>query len=327
MIKRLSALLLAFALAPGLWWQSHETKPSGPPLVFLPQPVPPQAELAPHLGTLVLERAWQLRSASAQFGSYSGLVPIDAQHFLAISDRGHALPFVVPGKLTGPVPILRLATAGGPVRDDYDAEAITRDPASGKVWIAWETSNAIARFSPDLRREGTVGPPEMADWGVNGGPESLVRLADGRFIALREAAEGWFAGTEHQALLFREDPLHGAPPLRFRFASPAHFDPVDMAQLPDGRVLILLRRAVWPLPLRFAGRIVIADPAAIAPGQVWRGREVARLTSSIGVDNFEGIAITARTDGRVNIWLISDDNGAATQRTLLWQLSAEPAEL
>lgn len=327
MAKRIAILILILALAPGLWWRSDVAKPSGPPLVFLPLPVPPREELAPHLGSLQLEQAWQLRSASAHFGSYSALVPLDERHFLAISDKGHALPFIVPGSLTGPVPLLRLATAGGPARDDYDAEAATRDPASGRIWISWETTNTIARFAPDLRREATVAPVEMAGWGINGGPESLVRLADGRFIALREASEGWFEDEMHEALLFPGDPVEGQRPVRFRYAAPAHFSPVDMTQLPDGRVLILLRRAVWPLPFHFAGRIVIADPADIVPDGIWRGREVAKLTSSIGVDNFEAIAVTPLDDGRITIWLMSDDNGAASQRTLLWRLSADPERL
>ena len=113
----------------------------------------------------------------------------------------------------------------------------------------------------------------------------------------------------------------------FTFAGSREFSPTDMAQLPDGRVLILMRRLVWPFPLRFACRIVIADPAAIRAGAVWQGTEVAKLSSSLPVDNFEGLAIEPRGGGRVTVWLISDDNHAATQRTLLWKLAVDPARL
>ena len=72
---------------------------------------------------------------------------------------------------------------------------------------------------------------------------------------------------------------------------------------------------------------MIADPAAIRPGEVWQGIEVAKLSSSLPVDNFEGMAIVPREDGRVTVWLISDDNHASTQRTLLWKLVVDPKRL
>ncbi|HMP56033.1 MAG TPA: esterase-like activity of phytase family protein [Novosphingobium sp.] len=103
--------------------------------------------------------------------------------------------------------------------------------------------------------------------------------------------------------------------------------PTDAAQLPDGRVLVLLRRLVWPMPPRFAGSLAIGDPAAIRSGAVWRLREVAKLSSSLAVDNFEGLAVEPLDGGRIVVWLISDDNGAVSQRSLIWKLSVNPADL
>jgi hypothetical protein len=108
---------------------------------------------------------------------------------------------------------------------------------------------------------------------------------------------------------------------------PGRFSPTDAAQLPDGRILVLMRRAVWPMPARFAGRIALFDPADIAAGRTVRAQTVAMLSSLLPVDNFEGIAIEPRGDGKVTVWLISDDNGAAAQRTLLWKLVLDPTDL
>jgi hypothetical protein len=41
-------------------------------------------------------------------------------------------------------------------------------------------------------------------------------------------------------------------------------------------------------------------------------------------DNFEGLAVVPETDGALTLWLISDDNTAALQRTLLYKLRWQP---
>jgi hypothetical protein len=88
-----------------------------------------------------------------------------------------------------------------------------------------------------------------------------------------------------------------------------------------------MRKLLWPMPARFAGRIVVADPAELDSGGILHSAVVAKLSSSLPVDNFEGMAIEPRADGRVTVWLISDDNAAVTQRTLLWKLAVDPALL
>jgi len=81
------------------------------------------------------------------------------------------------------------------------------------------------------------------------------------------------------------------------------------------------------MPQRFAGGIGIGDPKTIRPGGTWKVTEVARLSADLPIDNFEGIAIAPRPDGRLTVWLISDDNYSPLQRTLIWKMSVDPAEL
>jgi len=89
--------------------------------------------------------------------------------------------------------------------------------------------------------------------------------------------------------------------------------------LPDGRVVILLR-IVDPLsPPFFEAMLVVADPADIAAGREWRWSKLADLEGSVPRDNYEGLAIVPDPSG-VTLWLISDDNYAHFQRTLLLQL-------
>jgi hypothetical protein len=100
-----------------------------------------------------------------------------------------------------------------------------------------------------------------------------------------------------------------------------------MAELPDGRVLILARTLLWPIPARFAVKVLIADPAAIRPGQVWRAIELGELSGDWPVDNYEGLAIERRADGSLIAWIISDENGAVSQRVLLLKVAIDETRL
>jgi len=298
-------------------------------LHFDPLPLPPEEKLVAHLGPFKLERAWRMRLGSWLFGGYSALVPLPGGELLAISDIGRYLVFDPPGAKAKPraqYGVLLHAERGD--KRNADVESATRDPRTGQIWLGLELKNQIMRLGPDWREQRRAEPRAMGDWGPNSGAEAMVRLADGRFIVLREGSEHTLRPARHEGLLFEADPtLAPDAAKRFVFEGPGSFDPVDMAQMPDGRVLVLMRTLAWPFPMRFAGRIAIGDPAQIRPDGVWKVMEVARLASTLPVDNFEGLAIVPRKDGKLTVWLISDDNQAKLQETLLWQLTVDPQDL
>lgn len=324
----LACALLAALLA--ITWLREPIIPKGESqtLTFTPLAAPPPDELKRHLGAFRLAGAWRMTADNGQFGSYSALTALPDGRLLAASDRGGLLWFAPPGA-TGRTVIGEIAA--GLRKRDLDIESMTRDPVSGAIWLGWETTNSISRHDSGLRRglRGMVkvDPAAMRDWGGNSGPEAMTRLPDGRFIVLREGFDSFSDQRTHRAALFAGDPAERARSQRFRFEGPERFSPTDMALLPDGRALILMRRLVWPFPARFAGRLALADPADIRPGETWRARQVASLTSSLPVDNFEAMAIQPRADGQAVVWLLSDDNIAATQRTVLWKLIVDPAAL
>lgn len=328
MRRVLLVLLLILGLAPGTWF--HQPADLWNPtasLRFAEVPLPPKAVLAQHLGAFELERAWSLTSDYSAFGGYSALLPRPGGRLMAIADNARRFEFSPPGVPYAPSISAEVLPGFERIRINRDTEAATQDPATGTVWVAREDSNAISRIDPAFRGFANIRPLAMRDWPYNVGPEAMVRLHDGRFIVLREGFERFFESRLHDAVLFPRDPLLGDKTAQFKFAGSPNFSVTDMAQLPDGRVLILMRRLLWPFPLHFAGRIMIADPKEIRPGKVWQSTEVAKLTSTLPVDNFEGMAIEPRADGRVTVWLISDDNHAATQRTLLWKMVVDPARL
>ncbi|WP_165912176.1 esterase-like activity of phytase family protein [Novosphingobium sp. PhB165] len=325
-MRRTIALLALLALLPLTWGRSpYPAKLKQLELDIVPLALPAPDRMAAHLGAFHLEQAWQIRSRTHRFGSYSALLMRKDGSMLGLSDSGNFLRFRPPGESQAHSRIGELPLSNGEAKEDRDVESATED-SDGTIWLGLEGKNAIYRMTPKFHVEKRVQPDSMRDWGVNTGPEAMTRLADGRFVLLREGFSGWSSHL-HPAVMFAGDPTENPDGQRFVFDGPDGFSPTDMAQMPDGRLLILMRRLIWPMPQHFAGRIAIGDPKTIRPGQTWRVKEVARLSSDLPIDNFEGLAIVPREDGRLTIWLISDDNYSPLQRTLLWKMSVDPAQL
>jgi hypothetical protein len=270
-------------------------------------------------GALTLTGAWELTSAHGWFGGFSALVADGPRGLIAGTDRGWLLDIDLSGPAPRAVPgsFRFVGNRLSGRKEIIDLESLARDPASGTLWGGFESQNLVFRWTADGVRR-IHQPPGIAAWSQNSGPETMVRLADGRFVIV---AEGPARGgrNEHRALLFAQDPAEPQQPAAFRFASWPDYDPVDATALPDGRVLILLRRVEYTLPATFDTAIVLADPRAIRAGDVWHGQVIERLTGGAFADNFEGIAFvpSPADPSRGAVWLIADDNFSVFQRSLL----------
>ena len=327
-MHRSIALLLLILLAAVTWLRSPRA-PRLTEMTFDYVALTPRPGTDPHyhLGVFRLEGAWHMASRSRGFGGYSTLLAMPDGQLLAVGDSGGYLRFTLPGQKPGALASGSLDISRWNDKADRDIESATRDPRTGTIWLGLEGSNSIVRLGPELNVEAKVRPGAIRHWGVNSGPEAMTRLADGRFVLLREAFKGRLEDRRHDAVVFEGDPATRPKSWQFTFDGPKGFSPTDITQLPDGRLLILMRRLVWPMPQRFAGRIAIADPAEIRPGAIWHAREVARIATSLPVDNFEGLAAVPQGKDRLTVWLISDDNFSDFQRTLLWKLSVDPRDL
>jgi len=314
-IGRLLALaLLCLLLAPGTWWRETNRDPDERNILSYSRIS--LAEPRDWPASLRLVGVWELTSPNTRFGGYSALLALPEGRLAAYSDRGSYLEFSAPnGTARAPeiapiphIPVPRL-------RNDIESAAL--DFESGVRWLGLETNNAIARLAPGGRPEFVV-PRLMRDWPTNQGAEAMVRLADGRFIVLAEGALS-FGRRAGPGVLFSGDPLEDAPATGFLFVPPAGLHPTDMAALPDGRVLILLRGLGLGLP-PFRSMLAVADPAEIRAGEEWRWTPFADLSPPLPRDNYEGLATFPTPDGGADIWIISDDNNATFQRTLLIRL-------
>lgn len=328
-MHRVPVFLLLLLLA--LTWVRSPQRPEvlTSTVGVIPLVMPPKRVLASYLGPFRMEGGWQLRSRSRLFYGYSAMVPRAGGHIVAQNDAGSYLEFSPPGMKPSLPRMGEIAwseRAWGKMSKDVESAA--HDPGTGRYWVGLEGQNIIVRLNARLVEEARVEPQAMAEWGINSGPETMARLPDGRFLVIREVTRSFFDSRLHEAVLFDGDPIRHPDGHPFLFDGPDNFSAVDMALLPDGRALILMRRFLWPLPMHFAGRIVIADTAQVRPGKVWRSVTLASLASVLPGDNFEAIGIVPRRDGTLTVWLMSDDNDMRVlQRTLLWKLSVDPDRL
>jgi hypothetical protein len=318
-IRRLVPIaLLIVALAPGLWWRSParwHPIPLGGDVRFVPLVAHTPATWP---ADLRLVGAWQLKSSSAGFGGYSALLVSEGDTLTAISDTAGMVQMRRPDRPSGPA--ARFGVVGRALDNQWgrDVEAATSDPRTGVRWFAYEEINLVRRIAPGESAGAWVRPPAIRDWPDNGGAESMVRLADGRFIFLAEDVP-WLSQGARAGLLFPSDPITGARPISFSFKPPLGYEPTDMAALPDGRTIIVLRTLDLPYLPYFKTMLVVADPADIVAGREWRWRKLANIDGSAPRENYEGLAIAPDAHG-ATLWLISDDNLSRLQRTLLLEL-------
>ena len=275
------------------------------------------------VGGLVYLGGVRLSSRDPAFGGFSAM-RVEGERFTLLSDSGNVVRFRMGGDWQ-PRDIGFADLAEGPgiggSKLDRDSESLAVDPAGGKAWVGFEQSNTIFRYDAGLARaERWSAPKAMRDWSVNGGPEAMVRLRSGRFIAISETTRASH-GNGRQAVQFDGDPTEGPDRgFEFTYIPPAGFNPSDLTELPDGRLLVLNRR--FAVPALFTAKLVLIDPRAIRPGAAVAGREIAHLAAPLLHDNFEAVA--AVREGKDTIlWIASDDNQQFWQRSLLLKFRLE----
>ncbi|MBX7458678.1 esterase-like activity of phytase family protein [Qipengyuania sp. 1NDH17] len=313
MKRKILACLIALGLAPGTFVRSEPAPPDYTSPVTVTELEVEEASSGP----LTLEGAWLLESENDHFGGYSALIAWHEDEFLAANDAGRLMHLPRPDWRDAPPALGAFLNFARVDKMNVDIESLTFDPETGEVWAGLEWAQQIIRFSPRLQKRASINPPEMKDWGGNSGPEALARLQDGSFIVIEERA---LADGLHEALLFDGDPTDGMEPLRFTFEGREGYRPSDATVLPDGRLLVLLRGLRLGLPPRFTTMLVMAEPEKIEENTVLPSRVLARIDPAFPSENYEGLAVTDDGGGRLSLWLISDDNFASYQRTILLKL-------
>lgn len=300
--------------APGTWLRSDVSK-TVPDEITLVQIAGPQVT-----GSAGWELAgiWQYDADSTRFGGFSALTALGPGKLRAFSDRGYRMTLTEPDRPDASAQLNRQFVEPGKEWDLWDIESVTRDPATGTYWLGYEQTHTIHRFTIASKADGLRDLGKEVDWPDNSGIEAMVRLDDGRFVLLPE--------HQGEGLLFAGDPVDGGKPQTFRITVPAKgFAITGAKQLPDGRLLVLMRKVTlswqigWP---PFESLLAIGDvPKA---GGVFAPQIALRLDNVLPRDNYEGLAVREREDGRIDVWIIADDNFSVFQRNLLAKLIFEP---
>ncbi len=279
------------------------------------------------VGPLNFQGGLDVTSLDPRFGGLSGLaISADGSRLSAVTDKGdwvHFSPTLSPsGQLTGIAAAQigdLLNLDGKPLRKKRNSDAESLITIDGGFAVSFERRHRLwfYRGTPNPLR---ARPTEFAlpalsrAMPANKGMETLARLRDGRLIAIAEEfpkdapySQGW---------MFEKDRWHG-----FRYRRHALFVPVGAAVLPDGRLLVLERR--YSFIGGFGTRLVAIYPGSIRPGADITGRELARFERPLITENFEGIAAYRNAAGKTVLYLISDDNFIALQRTILLKFALE----
>ena len=279
------------------------------------------------VGHLVFQGGLNLTSPDPRFGGLSGLaVSADGSRLSAVTDKGDWVlfsPTISPtGRLTGiagtQIGDLR-DFDGKPLRRKRNSDAESLAPIDGGFAVSFERRHRVwlYRGAPNPFRARPVEialPPRSHAMRRNGGLEALARLRDGRLITIAQDfpkgapfAQGW---------ILEKNRWHG-----FRYRRHGQFQPAGAVTSPSGRLLVLERR--FSYVGGFGTRLVEISPAVIRPGADIRGRELARLEHPLITENFEGIASYRNAAGKTVLYLISDDNFGALQKTILLKFALE----
>ncbi|MBX3431133.1 MAG: esterase-like activity of phytase family protein [Hyphomonadaceae bacterium] len=273
------------------------------------------------VGHLAYRGGLELRSDNSMFVGLSGLEVLEDGRVIAISDEADwiaaRLTLDDRGNLTGftDVRAALMRNEHGRVlttKSEADSEDLAQMP-DGRFAVSFERTHLIRIY--DLNRDGPFGAAQMgprldgvARLPSNASLEALASVDD----TLLTAAEG---GDEPTTPMWRA-PVGAREPVPARYAYPLSdgFSLTGMDRMPNGDIVALERFYAPVVGAR--ARITRFRPPS-GDGGVVRPEVLARLDPPFPLDNFEGISAVQTADGVTRIYIVSDNNKSAQQRTLL----------
>jgi hypothetical protein len=291
-----------------------------PAVVASPVPLLADDPKRTRVGRLELLAGFALSSPHPDFGGLSALLIEPGGELVAVSDRDTFWRARLVDDPSGRLTELAdwrtgaLGSTGPETGGLFDGEDLAR--LDGALAVVAETRGVLHLYPHgDLAAPARVAdlPAPVRNEGP-GGIETLTELGDGRLMMIAEE----LLDPDGVNYAWLRGPAGDYEELGYR-AAPG-FSPTGADRLGD--TLYVLERA-FGLPFGFAARIVRLPVDAVVPGARLEGEELARLDSPLTRDNFEGIAARPGPDGRVQLFILSDDNFLPLQRTLLMQFAID----
>ncbi len=282
-----------------------------------PVPLNPDNPAGRTVGRLRYRGGLDLRAPDADFGGLSALgISSDGKRMIALSDRGQRfsarLVYHKNGNLAGLSQTELDSMAGldgSPLLSKADGDAESMSPGvEGEIIVAFERRHRLWRYLPGVTVPVPLpGPVELPAMPANNGIEALTLLADGSLLALsegerdRDDAVGWISDVNGWSVL--------------TYVTEDRYRVTGAATLPGGDVLVLERN--FTLRGNNFIRLKRISGDQIKAGARLQGNTLAEIRPPLSVDNFEGVDVRRGRRGEVLVYLISDDNFNAGQRTLL----------
>ncbi len=301
------------------------------------------------IGELSFVGGFHLTSKDRRLGGLSGLDLLDDGRLLAVSDAGEFVWIALEDDGTTPVSASIAGMSdqvGQPVRGKTRGDAEGLAVMDGVALVSFEGDHRVLAFGvgqcgadargvPVALKAGGL-PAAMARQSINaGGNEGVEALA---------VAPDWFmmAGVESKAgdaSAVSVRPVEAAPEFDIRIGEGAPgvvgLDLVANVVGDGGFTAYSLHRSTRALAsevivlveTEFARDLGQSDlPARITNEMDQRSRvrfrpvasrKLAAMNLLLTMDNFEGVAARRMPDGRVRLYVVSDDNFSSSQRTLL----------
>ncbi|CAM5622440.1 Esterase-like activity of phytase family protein OS=Streptomyces tendae OX=1932 GN=GUR47_08635 PE=4 SV=1 [Streptomyces tendae] len=264
-------------------------------------------------------------------GNLSALAPDRHGALAALSDRSSL--FRLDARTLKPRDVITLADEKGAA---LDSEALVADRDGGYL-VSSETEPSVRRYSRTGELLGRLPVPEdlrTAPAGrarANGSFEGLTLLPGGR--TLLASMEYPLDGDPADLVRFQtwQRTRHGdfRPGARYTYRTDPGLGVSEVTATPDGRLLVLERG--FTAGVGNTVRLQLADRPG--RGTALHKRLLAGLVDcpSLGatarqpqpnplLDNFEGMAVTGRTGGRLEVLIVSDDNQNDAQTTRFLRL-------
>jgi hypothetical protein len=331
---------------------------AGETIAILTKPVPlqPLNPSRTKIGELTFVAGFQLTSPDKRFGGLSGIDVLDNGNLLAVSDQGDFV-WIDLGK-DGLTPtaarISSMRNAKGNLlrgKAEGDSEGLAVN--DGVALVSFERDHRVLTF--DLGRCGAAARGAPIVFGSFGLPlpgafkDAKIAVGDNEGAEPLAVTRDWylFTGIEtkvgHLSPLSAR-PIEAAPDFGLRVGAGApEFVGLDVVPSTKGGGAVRAFSLHRSFSALAGNAITIAEtdfhryldqtrlPRRIVSDIDERShyrfketgrRELAKLNLFLTIDNFEGIAAKELPSGRVRLFVVSDDNFSANQRTLLMVFEA-----
>ena len=290
------------------------------PIQVTQVPLDPQDPGRSRLGSFVYAGGIEFRVADGSVSlELSDLRIVSGDHMIAISDQGRffeaRLLFDQAGHLSGlaDLRVTPLIDEQGRMMEvaDADVEGIEVLPGGDRL-VSFEKDHRIWRYPADGSAPRRVPMPD-AVLPANEGMEAITYYP-------AAGADAYLVGAEGGTIwLCRFDTACSETDFGRLVAKGLGL--TALAAYGQGGAFAILGRS-WTAQEGNHISVRLISTAGAPGGRLVDEMLIAR---PLTVDNFEGVAVVPRRDGTLRLYLISDDNAAATQHTYLFAFDWRPA--